>query len=671
MNNMNQQFNGFDELQRQLQEREREVHALKAQLHLASQNHTQSSFASQQSHYPVEHSDFPVDFVNVPRNVPAQQYAVRSVGKVQRSKSTMGHAPSSMSSGRPMDQSSERQHPVKRPRVMSQQYTPSPSMTTGMSRSGSSQSSRNVPFIAAGPIAPLQSSNTAHTPHSGFTQARDGSSSNYGFATPLQRATTTQRRSFLQSVEEHSSLDGVGIHPLAYLEAHETTDAVASSNPRPPPAQNYALSHSNRGSGSSLMMSACPSMTSGPSAAESAALTRDNSSFDNSLVGAFDMARLDSTHSQQTDLSLDQDFYASFQDDTCDKSGDPMPYLGDGFPDPLSQDYSTSAHSEQFLSQESIGMERSNSSTSTQSSVERRAREARRRHNQNATRLLAAKPKAVIKSSPAQASKKDGKVAMTKSGPYTRPKHPKVKCTMCDDNPQGFRGEHELKRHVEAKHAGVVKKFICRDPALSGIPTAVQALHPLSKCKQCKAKKQYGAYYNAAAHLRRTHFKPKVARGKKARGDDEEKRGGKGGGDWPPMNELKAWFEEVYVHSSETNDADEEDDDNEAANTAMTAIDMTFAGIGNKLPQEPDFPGYSMGPELSLDTTSTDQPTLMSAPTFEFSPYATLSPMGMIPSDATFSAMNALTSANCANQMSQGFMVNEYVPFQFDMSGAV
>ncbi|CRK35933.1 hypothetical protein BN1708_006855 [Verticillium longisporum] len=669
MNNMNQQFNNLDELQRQLQEREREVHALKAQLHLASQNHPQSSFASQQSHYPVEHSDFPVDFVNVPRNVPAQQYAVRSVGKVQRSKSTMGHAPSSMSSGRPMDQSSERQHPVKRPRVMSQQYTPSPSMTTSMSRSGSSQSSRNMPFIAAGPIAPLQSSTTAHTPHSGFSQARDGSSSNYGFATSLQRSNTTQRRSFLQSVEEHSSLDGVGIHPLAYLEAHETTDAVASSNPRPPPAQNYALSHSNRDSNSSLMMSACPSMTSGPSAAESAALTRDNSSFDNSLVGAFDMARLDSTHSQQTDLSLDQDFYVSFQDDTCDKSGDPMSYLGEGFFDPSSQDYSTSAHSEQFLSQESIGMERSNSSTSTQSSVERRAREARRRHNQNATRLLAAKPEAVVKSSPAQASKKDGKVAMTKSGPYTRPKHPKVKCTMCDDNPQGFRGEHELKRHVEAKHAGVVKKFICRDPALAGISTAVQVLYPLNQCKQCVAKKQYGAYYNAAAHLRRTHFKPKVARGKKARGDDEEKRGGSGGGDWPPMTELKAWFEEVYVHSSETNDADEDEDDNDAANTAMTAMDMTYPIIGNKLPQEPDFSGYSMGPELSLDTMSPDQAALMSPATFEFSPFTTLSPVGMIPSDATFSAMNALTSANCGTQMSQGFMVDEYASFAFD--GAV
>jgi hypothetical protein len=45
------------------------------------------------------------------------------------------------------------------------------------------------------------------------------------------------------------------------------------------------------------------------------------------------------------------------------------------------------------------------------------------------------------------------------------------------------------------------------------------------------AQKQYGAYYNAAAHLRRAHFSPH--------------RGGKASGDWPPMSVLKDWMREV------------------------------------------------------------------------------------------------------------------------------
>jgi len=78
-------------------------------------------------------------------------------------------------------------------------------------------------------------------------------------------------------------------------------------------------------------------------------------------------------------------------------------------------------------------------------------------------------------------------------------------------------------------------------------------------------KKKYGAYYNAAAHLRRAHFKPKQrCRGKSAKVEEKlEKRGGKGGGDWPPMPELKRWMKEVYenVTESQQQDADEEEEE--------------------------------------------------------------------------------------------------------------
>lgn len=68
----------------------------------------------------------------------------------------------------------------------------------------------------------------------------------------------------------------------------------------------------------------------------------------------------------------------------------------------------------------------------------------------------------------------------------------------------------------------------------------------LAKCKNCRNEKVYGAYYNAAAHLRRTHFHPRE-RGRHGKRSDE-KRGGIGGGDDPPMDHLKKyWIKELDV----------------------------------------------------------------------------------------------------------------------------
>ncbi|TVY36628.1 hypothetical protein LSUB1_G004651 [Lachnellula subtilissima] len=164
---------------------------------------------------------------------------------------------------------------------------------------------------------------------------------------------------------------------------------------------------------------------------------------------------------------------------------------------------------------------------------------------------------------------KDGshdKVAISKPT-YQRPKHERVLCKQCDNHPDGFRGEHELRRHQDREHKLLVKKWVCIEP--TGHGHAKPEL-PLSKCKACGVqRKKYGAYYNAAAHLRRTHFKPKAKGARKnSKGDDGEKRGGKGGGDWPPMSELKHWMREVeepatdYSQSqSQQDEADVSDDD--------------------------------------------------------------------------------------------------------------
>jgi hypothetical protein len=174
--------------------------------------------------------------------------------------------------------------------------------------------------------------------------------------------------------------------------------------------------------------------------------------------------------------------------------------------------------------------------------------------------------------------RKAGKVALMNKTPYQRPKGPKVFCQFCDEHPEGFRGDHEFRRHLNAKHKGVVKKYVCQDPATVGIVSGVQALQPLSECKACSGGKKYGAYYNAAAHLRRTHFKPKAPRGKNKKPNDE-KRGGKGGGDWPPMSELKLWFKEVLVSREDdecTTSKTAPDEDDAAVGDANSRIDWMF-----------------------------------------------------------------------------------------------
>jgi hypothetical protein len=70
-----------------------------------------------------------------------------------------------------------------------------------------------------------------------------------------------------------------------------------------------------------------------------------------------------------------------------------------------------------------------------------------------------------------------------------------------------------------------------------------KAILPLSQCKAChQQKKQYTAYNNAAAHLRRAHFNLKSKGEKTSEPNDRRRRGY-----LPPMSELKNWMKEVDV----------------------------------------------------------------------------------------------------------------------------
>ncbi|KAJ6172763.1 hypothetical protein N7470_001830 [Penicillium chermesinum] len=153
-------------------------------------------------------------------------------------------------------------------------------------------------------------------------------------------------------------------------------------------------------------------------------------------------------------------------------------------------------------------------------------------------------PNKMVRISSADGTAKE--VAAIPKASVHRPPRPKTYCHLCNDQPEGFHGEHELRRHIDRVHASVRKVWVCVDisPDKSF----------LANCKACRNGKKYGANYNAAAHLRRTHFNP-CQRGRGGRGKDSEKRGGKGGGNHPPMEVLKHWMRQTVERADDNADS--------------------------------------------------------------------------------------------------------------------
>ncbi|OAL56553.1 hypothetical protein IQ07DRAFT_496638 [Pyrenochaeta sp. DS3sAY3a] len=113
----------------------------------------------------------------------------------------------------------------------------------------------------------------------------------------------------------------------------------------------------------------------------------------------------------------------------------------------------------------------------------------------------------------------------------------RLKCSACSDYPDGFRSEHELRRHTNRVHRKTRKVWVTIDTS----PDKTF----LASCKACQTGKRYNECYNAASHLRRMHFHPHK-RGERKMTAAEARRGGKPGDLDPPMEVLKAnWLREV------------------------------------------------------------------------------------------------------------------------------
>ncbi|KAL8965640.1 MAG: hypothetical protein Q9197_006408 [Variospora fuerteventurae] len=108
---------------------------------------------------------------------------------------------------------------------------------------------------------------------------------------------------------------------------------------------------------------------------------------------------------------------------------------------------------------------------------------------------------------------------------YRKPVHTKLLCLRCDLKPDGYSGQSELRRHILRAHALATRKWKCIDISEDG--------KFLEGCRTCRNGKLYGAYYNAAAHLRRRHF---------ALLDGHTKSG-----EELSMDVLKKWMQEVEV----------------------------------------------------------------------------------------------------------------------------
>ena len=469
-----------------------------------------------------------------------------------------------------------------RPRTLSQRSAPSMARTN--SRGTSSSRTGNLPFTQNVAMPPPLLTERRDNPAIEAWATQDQPLSSYTFShqsSPLQRS-MSQRKSELAQVPE---LENVGENPADYI--YRTGYPAVTITPSPISIPSATTVHrlSTSSLGYNMQTPTTPTSESLTNATTLGSnMSRENSLCNEPLLESMQMMKFNSNTSYSTNYPVDH--YDQLPHSTSSRhsrrsSNEEQSQLLVGAGGVSHSQFSHSLPT-QFPSSGSFGekMEKcqSNESISSTSSTSSSRNKQRLQAQIAAARPLMPKggsdDNAMSRENSSQSmtrlESKDGsqdKVSISKPT-YQRPKHDRVFCKQCESHPEGFRGEHELRRHQDREHKLMVKKWVCIEPT-SGHNHPKPVL-PLSRCKACgQQKKKYGAYYNAAAHLRRTHFKPKAkGRSKNSKVDDASKRGGKAGGDWPSMAELKFWMVEVEeaapaypLTASQQEEADESDDE--------------------------------------------------------------------------------------------------------------
>ncbi|KAH8819864.1 hypothetical protein F5884DRAFT_660352 [Xylogone sp. PMI_703] len=471
------------------------------------------------------------------------------------------------------------------PRTLSQRSAP---MSRTDSRGISSAHSGNMSFSPGMHYSYSTSQQNPSTAETWDRQDQPANSYTFSHQARMPPRSISHHRSDLELVHE---LD-IGENPADYLS--RTGAPMLALTPSPVSIPTDDTFDSQSLTGSYATFSAAPATPCSGSLTTATTLTsnmsRQNSMCNDAVIGGFQMMSVNSNASFSTENYVEESTYPitysalSQQSRHCSNDEQSQLLVGAGGVSNDSQ-FSQSLPTHIGTHFQSIspvgGMKRSESNESTSSSASTSATaSASSRSKQRLQAQIAAARKIAPKGglddklvvggtsqSMSRLDSKDGslnKLAISKRA-YQRPKHERVYCKQCDEYPDGFRGEHELRRHQDRQHKDMVKKWICVEPPSS--PDHPQPLLPLSKCKAChQQKKKYGAYYNAAAHLRRAHFRPKPKGRNRSNKADEaaEKRGGKAGGDWPSMQELKRWMQEVEERATDYSQVDDDSSEDES-----------------------------------------------------------------------------------------------------------